>query len=1282
MTTLKAATESCMRGFAVICHTTEDTRSESSCCNDLKEEFGRFRIWTGNLGALAKGHSALDWRLRDADVMRATVLSLLEELQNTLELASDLVVHGPTEAFFGAEPTHDDHLPDDISLPSDDELDAISPPESSLSIFIQRIQEQVKDLYKLSFRIRTSALKPARAIHYKEIDATSGLDIFGDCFAPHDKSHVYELFRSLRPHHSIFNEDDDLLVQRFAKANTARRRQFRYWYKHAQKLTATDISEPVVMKEVAVDVQPRQGPVKTYTAPRPRTGTQTSQSHHGKTIFTTTEATFFDPKLDLSSLETQSIISSATTARDLEGKPAELPPPPAAALDGHDFVCPYCFVLCPSPHGQGRAWRKHILQDLQPYLCTQVNCSSADRLYGSRREWLEHEEAQHRRVWQAFEQHLRDEDHGNVTETQIKDFASIAQSTANDLREQCPICLEDATSIPQFSAHLAHHMERIAIFSIPRGLDDGGLMSLASFKAVPRSMSDRTSISLGFSSLASKNSTKDVDPVLDGGIPFNDDRTGASPTPGSDTEAKAKLVTRENLDRTALDLANDPDELQVLTVTQDTLSESIQEQRNNILESTANRTIASNVSVQGPTAHSSDLSSQDHSGSAKDEIVAWLQSFASLRMSNLSYMPLETGEYQRFLEDPSFVSWCTGSRPRRIVCYGLDDVRNTMFTSMIYDHLTQNLPEVPIVLCQMPGPFPRDLEAKDILTSILGQLIAHKSVETIPTELLRLYGGHELPREELSQAAVVGNRVAYDMRAPGFEEVSGFGPLHVCSIFGLKSLINRLLVTNPDIGAEVDSQTHTRSMTPLMYAASVGHLETLVLLLEQGANPYLTNAEGSTAMFEALMNRRHDVLMHFLTSTTIEPHTVTSGGIRHTALMHIRFFTSIESVRALLGRQDIDVNESDEQGFTVLSHILFDPKPRQPGWTVDVARLILAVPGFETHAVDKMHRSYIQQLLQSPGFDEDLLEILLATDVDLENRDRAGETAIFYAICNQPKTKAAHMLLEHGANMTVRNYADTGLIHVGYYMDESDAMSSVRALLELVPDCINDQDSWGRTALHRALFLGQMELTRVLLTYTPDVEIRDNYGRTAFDVACQYGRFDVPDHDDADWLPSKKSTPDQTALSEAQLTPRGTLSPLPLPAWSLAFTWDLAQLRQKFKDGKLDMLEASPDDQNTALHLLMTSDPETTNTLKEILEVHFKTSNECSPRNIEGETPLHIAIQKNNIEIAKILIRNSADLQVQDSSGKTPLDLAKALERSAITTLIRQVLDDVSDSPK
>jgi hypothetical protein len=59
--------------------------SEYMTANDVANEFARFKIWTGNLGALHKGSSSLDVRLRDSIVLRNAVLRLLKRLADSLE---------------------------------------------------------------------------------------------------------------------------------------------------------------------------------------------------------------------------------------------------------------------------------------------------------------------------------------------------------------------------------------------------------------------------------------------------------------------------------------------------------------------------------------------------------------------------------------------------------------------------------------------------------------------------------------------------------------------------------------------------------------------------------------------------------------------------------------------------------------------------------------------------------------------------------------------------------------------------------------------------------------------------------------------------------------------------------------------------------------------------------------------------------------------------------------------------------------------------------------------
>lgn len=46
----------------------------------IENEYARFNIWAGNLGALQRGRGSLDARLRDSVVLRAAVLKFLGQL--------------------------------------------------------------------------------------------------------------------------------------------------------------------------------------------------------------------------------------------------------------------------------------------------------------------------------------------------------------------------------------------------------------------------------------------------------------------------------------------------------------------------------------------------------------------------------------------------------------------------------------------------------------------------------------------------------------------------------------------------------------------------------------------------------------------------------------------------------------------------------------------------------------------------------------------------------------------------------------------------------------------------------------------------------------------------------------------------------------------------------------------------------------------------------------------------------------------------------------------------
>ena len=130
--------------------------------------------------------------------------------------------------------------------------------------------------------------------------------------------------------------------------------------------------------------------------------------------------------------------------------------------------------------------RAHVLQDLQPYICTYPDCSDAFQMYSSRHRWLEHERLVHRRIWQCFSDanvifassselrdHLQSQHSEGVTEAQIQNLLDVCESSVVDTRTKCPICLIEGPFKKGLDNHLSFHLETFATFSVPRSIFSG-----------------------------------------------------------------------------------------------------------------------------------------------------------------------------------------------------------------------------------------------------------------------------------------------------------------------------------------------------------------------------------------------------------------------------------------------------------------------------------------------------------------------------------------------------------------------------------------------------------------------------------------------------------------------------------------------------------------------------------------------------------------------------------------------------------------------------------------
>ncbi|EUC47258.1 hypothetical protein COCMIDRAFT_35250 [Bipolaris oryzae ATCC 44560] len=497
MSSLRLATASNVRAFQNLTTALKTSDRKWTHAIDeeaLEDEIGRFRVWAGNLGALQKGHSSLDYRLRDSPVSNTNTLKLLRELEANVNEAYAVASGArlPYEEQARPDMTEDDDDDSFFSADEDDDDSSSDEPRTELKMRFGEIVDIIDNLYKLSVRIRTPGLRSRslKASSYTQKDPETGIDIF-DMYSEQDLKHVQELVSHLRQPYvaNDTQEDQDFLIKRLSASVTLRRRHFKYWKRHRDKLSASAMSDDVQELHViaslerpaaASDESPEAHPVPIVTPLREAPSQKT-----GKTMLSGTEVTQLHQSLD-DIVDTKSVTSYAVTVKDVHGKGIDLPPPPKSADGDKEFECPYCWIVCPARYGKGRAWKTHLLQDLQPYSCTYQDCESSHQLFRSRREWAEHE-ASHRKVWRCpehpnavfhsqlgLEDHLRQAHLDSFPESQLVTIVKVGEATTVDLRERCPICRAptDAKEIGDLQSHIANHLERIATFALPHSMED------------------------------------------------------------------------------------------------------------------------------------------------------------------------------------------------------------------------------------------------------------------------------------------------------------------------------------------------------------------------------------------------------------------------------------------------------------------------------------------------------------------------------------------------------------------------------------------------------------------------------------------------------------------------------------------------------------------------------------------------------------------------------------------------------------------------------------------
>ena len=228
-----------------------------------------------------------------------------------------------------------------------------------------------------------------------------------------------------------------------------------------------------------------------------------------------------------------------------------------------------------------------------------------------------------------------------------------------------------------------------------------------------------------------------------------------------------------------------------------------------------------------------------------------------------------------------------------------------------------------------------------------------------------------------------------------------------------------------DAGADIETKDE-KGRTLLHYACGSGALDIVKMLVEAGAGVCARDDEGSAC----------------LTLATYFGHT--------------------ETVRYLVGLPEVDVNHRHTDSNTAL-HC----------------------------AVEKEHT--------------DVVQLLIDAGADIETKDNNGRSPLHCA-CESGALDIVKMLVEAGAGVRdTDNEGSTCLIIASYF----GHTETVRCLVGLPEVDVNHRHTDSNTVLHCAVEQTHTGVVQLLIDAGADIETKDNHGRSPVHCACVSGALDV-----------------------------------------------------------------------------------------------------------------------------------------------------------------------------
>ncbi|ESZ91987.1 hypothetical protein SBOR_7644 [Sclerotinia borealis F-4128] len=493
--------------------------------SELENELGRFKIWAGNLGVFAPGRASADYRLRDDADIKEILIQMLDRLRQSTKQAMDppKILEEPEEAeeIDDSSTSSEDSMAISLDKDSDaaSDTDDISGPQSA--DVVAKALTTIKDTITRLYRLSTIIKKPS--------SSNENVKVANFIAKEEESEELKEFQTSVRWQiHFRLPDASPALLDRLVDAAVFRRKKLEYRERHKEKLRqgvghslASDLAVPILLKDTVfrpMGAQRKGAPVLRRQAGSTRDSLSTMQ-------YSATEASSVN-RLKFASYPKSVALSGITKSAVARREQLDIPAPPSRLVgESQEAVCPYCFrIVDKEDLGQAR-WKRHILRDIEPYVCLFDGCEKSTMCFATVDDWINHMQWQHAVVWccqvadhQAtvyhseddFTLHLRQEHKTAFNESQLSMIVKKAVQPVSDLFGTlalaldgdggeaskvgvCPLCpfsldtskhssrmdklevaITSTSASKRLCNHIAEHMEAIALLSLPEreDLDD------------------------------------------------------------------------------------------------------------------------------------------------------------------------------------------------------------------------------------------------------------------------------------------------------------------------------------------------------------------------------------------------------------------------------------------------------------------------------------------------------------------------------------------------------------------------------------------------------------------------------------------------------------------------------------------------------------------------------------------------------------------------------------------------------------------------------------------